>query len=154
MVARVAAVNGGYCHVINEEGARIFVHQSECDFEVQDTLPGDVVDIDHIDDTPRGPRGRQVRWVERPVVEAPTLNQIEGVVVHVDATRKYAFMRPDSAGIVGSNRTPFDIMIHVTGFADYDGMSETFETLSRRDRVRGVVRQTSRGQRMEGVVRV
>lgn len=45
-------------------------------------------------------------------------------------------------------------MCHCTGFADYDGASDTFNALSRGDRLVGVVRDTTRGRRGEGLRRV
>ncbi len=91
----VATTNGTYMHVRTvDDDRRVFVHGSECDFHVDDVLKGDVIDISEITETEKGPRGRQVVWVERPAPETlPAPEPVEGTVVYIaDDERKFGFL--------------------------------------------------------------
>jgi cold shock CspA family protein len=148
MQARLATINREFCHAIVDD-ERIFLHQSECDFLVNEAQVGDLVDIEAIEQGPKGLRGRQVRWLERGADETVT-----GTVAHIDHTRKFGFIRPDGAQVVGTNRSDADLMFHISSMGDFDGRhSPTFDSLVRGDALTGVLRNTSRGKRAEQVWR-
>jgi cold shock CspA family protein len=120
----------------------IFVHQTAADFIVNECAKGDIIVIHAMEDTGRGPRARSASWLSRP--EGPTLVEFAGEVVGVRTDRQFAFVKPDEETI--------DVFCHVTDFADYHGASETFNALSRGDRIRGYWFATSRGRRGQQLV--
>jgi cold shock CspA family protein len=147
--ARLATINREFCHALDNNGDRIFIHQSEADFHVGEANVGDLVEIGEIEEGPKGLRGRQVRWLERPAPETLT-----GTVAHIDHTKKYGFLRPEGATGIGTNRSHDDLMFHQSDCGDYDGQhSPTFDSLVRGDAVTGIVHDTPRGKRASQVWR-
>jgi cold shock CspA family protein len=107
--------------------------------------PGDVLQIRSIDIGEKDGTAMRSRRVERP--PAITLEPFEGTVDYVDYEKQFGFVRPDGSMA--------DVMFHITSCRDYaQRCSETFETLVRGERVRGVARMTGRGPRAERLERV
>ena len=144
MHARIDSMNSQFCHAVtmDDDRDRVFVHQSECDFQIAQCQVGDIIDFERISDDGRGAvRAKRVTFVRRPEAEF-----IEGAIVRLNYEQKFAFMRPDGADQWAA-RSEDDALCHITGFADYDGESATFERLAIGDRVTAVIRSTSRGRR-------
>jgi hypothetical protein len=138
-----------YCHAITSKGDHIFVHQQESDFDLRSVHIGDVLEIEY-EQSSRGFRATTASWVERPELPEASDEAFEGFVVHIDDERKFCFVRPADKFVPGIyRRSPFDVMAHISGAADYDGESPMFNRLSRGLKVSGVVRQTARGMRLQ-----
>jgi cold shock CspA family protein len=125
---------------------RVFIHDGDgLDFLVSDLQKHDVIEIEQIEQGPRGPRARTAWFVERPTRG----RSAEGIVVHVDFVKKFALVRPADKFDGTFGRSGLDIMCHVTGAFDYDGDSNTFNRLARGTKVTGHVRDTERGRRFQ-----
>jgi cold shock CspA family protein len=143
MHATIDQMNSVFCHAItmDDDRDRVFVHQSECDFQISRCQVGDIIEFERTEATNRGLRALTVTYVRRPDEEFT-----QGRIVRLDYERKFAFMQPDN----GSD----DALCHISGFEDYSGESDTFESLAIGDEVEGVIRSTSRGFRATRVRRL
>jgi cold shock CspA family protein len=151
MRARFVTINKGrgYAHAENADG-RYFVHAHDCDFVLDDCRVRDLVEIGDVELTPKGPRARNVRWVDRGSAPDAVDDLVEGVVINVQTARGFAFLRPD-----GADDEEDDVFCHVRNFVDFDGdSSPTFRALSRTDRLRCGRRRSTRGWRGERIERV
>jgi len=134
MRAHIDRLNRTYAHLQTERG-HVFLHQTNCDFELSDCVAGDILDVD-VEETPRGLRAVWATFIERPVAEL-----IEGTVINVLAHRAIAFMIPD-------DNADEKVLLHITAFTDYQhGSSPTFSLLTKGQRVRCIRRPTERGDR-------
>jgi hypothetical protein len=150
--AHVASTGGSFLHAVDNLQRRIFVHQEECDFEIGNVQRGDRIRIHETMSTPKGIKGFRAKFVGRP--EATEQVEVEAEVIHIDREKKYGFARPVGSPLRGTpthGRNPDDIIFHISGAHDYRGMlgSNLFERLSRGCVLRGVVRETFRGKRLE-----
>ena len=154
MEAILDRIHDTFAFAVNDTHGRIFLHGGECDgFELADCQRGDVVDIERVEPNPNkgAMRGRHVRWLRRedernaPIPsELAALPVVEGVVSGINWAKKFCFVT-----VTGESR---DLLAHISSFADFANReSGTFDGLSRGERVRGHVRQTSKGPRMEHV---
>jgi cold shock CspA family protein len=124
MTGIIYSLNRLYAHAETDTG-RVFIHAADCDFVFGDLQRGDIVEIGRVFDTPKGLRGANVSWVERPA----TGDVIEGTVTAVHVPRGMAFMKPDVGGPC--------VFLHVRDFRDYvEGQSAQFTRLAPGDRVR------------------
>jgi hypothetical protein len=92
-------------------------------------------------------RGYDVSWRGRP--ERPASRELCGTIVFLDYEKKFGFFRPDGSRRTDDRRGPDDVMFHISGAADYNRESATFDMLSRGTRLAGVIRATFRGDRLE-----
>lgn len=139
----VTVSSAGYCHAAVGND-RVMIHQNQADFRMDDVKAGDIVEIDALEDTARGVRATRASWVERPDVSLVP-DRVEGRVVTILHDRLIGFLRPDDGSA--------DVIFHCSGFRDNSRheVSPTFRSLKRGDRLRGNLRQTQRGPRVEQV---
>jgi hypothetical protein len=149
MRVKIATISPTYCHTVSEDGERVFIHQQESDFAMGGAQIGDVLEVESIEETARGLRGHNAMWVERPSLAPTATEELEGVIVHVDYARKFAFVRPSDKFTGTYGRSPFDVLAHISGAADYNGESQMFDRLARGVTITGVIRDTARGRRLE-----
>lgn len=142
MLVRIVAFGhaNAFAHVRpatdHTEVRAIFLSREECDnFSLETSQIGDLLDLERIEDTNRGPRGFGARFLERPEPDHAT-----GIVRTIHAERGFAFMTPDDG-------EP-DIFLHARSFSDFDGsVSDLLWTLSPGDRVRCLRLPGGRGPR-------
>jgi hypothetical protein len=126
--------------ILEPAGLRIWVHRNECQFDMADAAPFDLVDIKTITDTPRGPVGQKCVWLERP--ETPTF--VGTVVVLIGRPRAVGFIRPDNAVVDPlAKKSPDDVMFAVVSLVDVS----TFDSLAVGDRLRGAYVVSDDGRR-------
>lgn len=112
---------------------KFLVYQDDCNFNILDTNNGDIIEVERIENTPRGLKGYGVTWKSR----TGNFYEFTGTIVNIDYDRKFAIAQCEHG----------DIFLHVREFEDYNETSPTFEMLTRGSSVSGYYRQTQKGLR-------